>query len=326
MPGAKQLLVLTTAGDEHALAVTDRLRAMNQSALFFDYGRLPERARMGFGTDPDGRLRRWLAADAAEIDLDRVGAVWIRRPTPIVGLLPARERYYQKVETTSLFYSLMEALPVPWFPADPLTIKRADGKIGQLSRARSLGLEIPPTLITNDAKRFLQFFNAHEGKVISKIAEGAAFDISFPRMTRYTESVKRRDLAYISRLRNCPTLFQANVPKQMELRVTVVGQRVFAAAIFSQASRQAAQDWRRYDDRHTPYRPFDLPPAISESCRRLIADLGLFYGTIDLIVKPDGSYVFLEVNPNGQYLWIEELTGLPITEAIADHLSRLLGS
>ena len=54
----------------------------------------------------------------------------------------------------------------------------------------------------------------------------------------------------------------------------------------------------------------------------LVRRLGLHYGTIDMVLTPDGRYVFLEINPNGQYLWIEKQSGLPITEAVCDLLAR----
>jgi glutathione synthase/RimK-type ligase-like ATP-grasp enzyme len=115
-------------------------------------------------------------------------------------------------------------------------------------------------------------------------------------------------------------LFQAYVPKRSELRVTVVGERVFAAEIGSQATHHTRHDWRRYDMAHTPHTPHALPEPVARAAVALVRALGLVYGAIDLVLTPDGDYVFLEINPNGQYLWIEHLTGLPITAAIADHL------
>jgi hypothetical protein len=176
-------------------------------------------------------------------------------------------------------------------------------------------------LITNSASEFLEFARAHEGDVIDKVASGGPFERTYPQLVRYTAKLTRRDLAYIGRLRNCPTTFQANVPKRFEVRATVVGSEVFAAEIHSQASRQASQDWRRFDLMNTPHKPHRLPPELARRCVALVHELGLSYGAIDLIVRPDGRYIFLEINPNGQYLWVEELTGLPISAAIADFLT-----
>ena len=99
-----------------------------------------------------------------------------------------------------------------------------------------------------------------------------------------------------------------------------MGERVFAAEIASQSSARTRHDWRHYDVDSTPHTVHQLPPAIERACITLVRSLGLVYGAIDFVLTPDGEYVFLEINPNGQYLWIEHLTGLPITAAIVDHL------
>ncbi|NJR75066.1 MAG: hypothetical protein HC773_18390 [Scytonema sp. CRU_2_7] len=117
-----------------------------------------------------------------------------------------------------------------------------------------------------------------------------------------------------------PNDFQAYIPKRLELRITVVGQQVFAAEIHSQETNHTRYDWRRYDHHKTPYFPHELPPEVEQRCVQLVEKLGLCYGAIDMILTPDGRYVFLEINPNGQYLWIELATGLPISDAICDLL------
>jgi glutathione synthase/RimK-type ligase-like ATP-grasp enzyme len=116
-------------------------------------------------------------------------------------------------------------------------------------------------------------------------------------------------------------IFQAYVPKLVELRITVVGRRIFAAEIHSQRTNHTRCDWRRYDQGQTPHRPHELPRDLEQRCTALVERLCLRYGAIDMVLTPDGRYVFLEINPNGQYLWIEHETGLPISEAICDLLT-----
>jgi glutathione synthase/RimK-type ligase-like ATP-grasp enzyme len=104
------------------------------------------------------------------------------------------------------------------------------------------------------------------------------------------------------------------------LRVTVVGSAVFAAEIHSQFTQHTRFDWRRYDHFETPHRIHALPTEIAQQCVSLVRQLGLCYGAIDLVLTPEGRHVFLEINPNGQYLWIEHATGLPISDAVCDLL------
>jgi hypothetical protein len=110
------------------------------------------------------------------------------------------------------------------------------------------------------------------------------------------------------------------VPKRFELRISVVGEQVFAAEIQSQDSNHTRHDWRRYDSFRTVYRQHTLPDDLHQRCVRLIKLMGLRFGAIDMVFTPDGRYVFLELNPNGQYLWLEEAANLPISDAIVDEL------
>ena len=174
--------------------------------------------------------------------------------------------------------------------------------------------------MTPDA--FLAFHEARRGATITKRAAPSQrlTAADGEKLVRYTEPVRPRDLLHVEDLRLCPLLVQPYVPKRLELRVTVVGHQVFAAAIDSQATNHTRLDWRRYDDAGTPITPFALPGEVANRCRALVQELGLRYGAIDLILTPDDRFVFLEINPNGQYLWIELATDLPISDAIADHL------
>ncbi len=137
---------------------------------------------------------------------------------------------------------------------------------------------------------------------------------------RRTGHHPRRQRPRTSALRSCPVIVQEQIPWRVELRVTVVGDQIFACEIHSQISNHARLDWRRYDTGATPHLVHELPGEIADRCVALTHRLGLRYGAVDLILTPDGRYVFLEINPNGQWLWIENLTGLPISQAVCDLL------
>jgi glutathione synthase/RimK-type ligase-like ATP-grasp enzyme len=122
-----------------------------------------------------------------------------------------------------------------------------------------------------------------------------------------------------------PGICQQFVPKSYEVRATVVGSRIFSGKINSQASPETKIDWR-----HKPFdieeEPIDLPPDVETKIHALMRAFGLIYGAFDFIITPEGRHVFLEVNPAGQYLWVEAKTKLPITAAIADVLGAACGS
>src|SRR3989338_1809067 len=143
----------------------------------------------------------------------------------------------------------------------------------------------------------------------------------FDNLILYTKPVTHDQIIKKTRrVVNCPVTVQKYIPKEFELRITVVGNQAFACAIYSQETERTTHDWRKYDLTHTPHKVFNLPDDINQKCLTLVDKLGLKFGCIDMIVTPEGQFVFLEINPNGQWLWIERLTNLPIGDAITDLL------
>lgn len=321
------ILLLTGTEDEHATIVARKLAQRGADYLWFDPAQFPAQAQVSLSYATTGGLRRLLHLNGKTLDLGRITAAWDRRPhlpVPHEELTDNLIRNYVERETKEFVSDLWHTLDCLWIPAVSSKVYRGQYKASQLKLAAELGFEIPPTLITNSPQEFLEFYRQHNGNIVSKAfylgtthtgvqAEEGSWDV-------YTEVVSNRDVGYAQAIKYCPVIFQAYVPKHVELRITVVGQQVFAAEIHSQQTKHTRHDWRRYDLRHTPHRPHDLPDAERRLCLRLVEQLGLCYGAIDMVLTPDGRYVFLEINPSGQYAWIEDLTGLPISDAICDLL------
>ena len=119
-----------------------------------------------------------------------------------------------------------------------------------------------------------------------------------------------------------PLMAQEYIEKKLELRVTIVGQKVFACAIYSQDSERTKEDWRRYDFDNVRHEQYQLPKEVEAHLMEFMAVCNLTFGAIDMILTPSGRYVFLEINPSGQFGWIEDLTNMPISKAIAETLSN----
>ena len=147
-----------------------------------------------------------------------------------------------------------------------------------------------------------------------RIAHQVGFDLP---ESCYSNS--RQAIMHLSEM----TFAQNYVEKDFELRVTVVGEKVFACRIDSQTLTDDTGkiDWRQGYEHGMKQSAFDLPEDIADKCREYLLCLGLNFGCFDFIVTPSGKFVFLECNPNGQWLWVEDATGLKISEAIADFLS-----
>jgi glutathione synthase/RimK-type ligase-like ATP-grasp enzyme len=189
--------------------------------------------------------------------------------------------------------------------------------------AGTLGITVPRTTVTNSPKRFLEFYEECQSPIISKgCTEPLLLTHKGEKRMTYTYPVQRRNVAAYQSIRYSAVVFQEEIPKKLELRITVVGAKVFPAAIMSQESRALRHDWRHYPSFAGArfYSEYKLPAKIEDFCVRMVEALGLCFGAIDMILTPEGEYVFLEVNPNGQWGWIEQYTGLPIGDAIVEML------
>jgi glutathione synthase/RimK-type ligase-like ATP-grasp enzyme len=322
------ILIITQSEDPHADIVEKKLQQRQVKYLRFNPAQFPSQAQVSISSSK-GKVQHFLHVDDKSFDLNELKAIWYRRPEPSVPQAEITDRLDQEFigqECNIFLQDLWNSLNCLVMPAPYSVIRRAELKASQLKLAVELGFEIPPTLITNSPNDFLEFYNQHNGRIISKLAGRPFLGELGKTFMRFTEVVSQRDVVYAQGVRYCPVIFQAYIPKHLELRITVVGKRVFAAEIHSQTTNHTRHDWRHYDDLKTPYFPHELPQDVQQHCIELVEKLGLCYGAIDMIITPDGRYIFLEINPNGQYLWVENATGMPISDAICDLLISGLAS
>jgi len=248
----------------------------------------------------------------------RVGAVWLWRlwPARLDEGLSAAHREAGRRESMVALQGMLDLLAdAPWI--DPIDHNRcAENKTRQLRVASALGLAIPPTLISSDPAAVRRFYAAHAGQVIAKLQTSLGHSMAggagLP-----TRLLRREDLDALDGLRHCPMVFQRYVDKAYELRVAWVDGQAFVGAL---DGRRCGVDWR-YES-SASWEPHTLPEAVHERLGELMARLRLAQGAIDLIVTPTGEYVFLEVNPHGEWGMLERDLGLPIGAAIGAALIR----
>ena len=259
-----------------------------------------------------------IAADGRIVPFDAIGSVWYRAsrcsgfPT---GLKP-EEREFAAREAESTLGSLPLVTDWRWIN-EPRRHRDAAWKPAQLAAARRLGLAIPRTVITNDPGVVTAFRKECGGTIIFK-ALSHTLGLESGKAA-FTGIVTDEMLSSLDLIRHTPGIFQELVPKDYEVRLTVVGDKMFAAKILSQRNERTRLDWRTAPH-DISYEPIELPTDICDKVGALMAEAGLVYSCLDFIVTPEDRYVFLESNPRGQYQWIEHYTAMPITEAIADSL------
>jgi hypothetical protein len=319
------ILILTMRGDPTADPVERRLVERGADVVRFDPADFPERAACSIRYRRATGWERTIERSAERpIDLAKVSAVWLRRPgarSAPAAITDPRAQRYLLAEWTMVVADLFTTVACGWVPGRPDTVFARQRKIYPLMLAHALGFAIPESAYTSRPADLLELHRAHDGNVITKLAGSTAFPIAFEGdLLRYTQRVSVRDLGHARDVRWCPIAVQENVAKQLEVRVTVVGDHVFAAEIDSQCSHRTRQDWRHYDHANTRLAVHELPRDVERRCVELTRRLDLCFGAIDLIMTPAGEYVFLEINPAGEYGWIEGAARLPISEAICDLL------
>jgi len=307
-----RVLIVAPKDDLHATEVAKRLAARSTPCDIVDLGAFPGEIAlsMRFGRDDAYILR---LPDGREIAAADVGAVWWRRPRhPEIApdIVDPSFRQFAFNEARSAIGGFWECLDCRWVnPIGPDL--KAGYKPYQLKIARECGLAAPDTLITNDPAAAVEFIRRHDGQVIYKALLG------LPNAWRETRLLRREEHALLPLVRHAPVIFQELVVGA-DLRVTVVGDTCFVAEFDTSQSRYP------YDirmDMTTPAAAASLDPATTAAIRRYMRRLGIVYGAIDLRRRPDGRLAFLEINPGGQFLFAEELAGLPISQALADYLA-----
>lgn len=271
-----------------------------------------------------GKFVSSLTLPVGEVKLSTIRSVWYRKVgPPVIDSRLTEEQYVGFALRESLYFlrGLWSSTNCLWVN-HPSANRRADEKIVQLKVAMELGFCVPDTLITNIPQRAVEFIRSVEQRVVIKPLHQEIITERGVQKIVFTHLLSQDNLQSIEAVRYAPCILQAYIEKEVELRVTVFGNQVFTAAIDSQASEMGKTDWRRALTQDLRYDAYQLPILIEERCISLLQALGLQFGAIDMILTPSGEYVFLEINPNGQWFWIEAETGLPMMDALINLLTQ----
>lgn len=218
-----------------------------------------------------------------------------------------------------------EALTGVWRTLDALWVNHpdrnrvAESKPLQLRTASELGFEVPDSLISNARDSVQAFLETHPDGVICKPLFDGRVPVNGEEQVFFTSLVDP-EVVSLADLGPEPYLFQQLVPKLYDIRATVIGDDVFAARIESQQSDETRTDWRRGHPGGLDHAAIELPDSVASRCVDLSQRFGLRFGAIDLAHRPDGGYTFFEINPNGQWAWVEQRTGLPLRDRLVDLL------
>jgi glutathione synthase/RimK-type ligase-like ATP-grasp enzyme len=313
------VLIITNEHDSHADAVVLELNKRDVPVLRFHPDDFPRACSISIEVQ-DGSVEGEIATSTRTVAFKDICAAWYRRPQSLFtwteNPLSTELTTYVRAQSMLTLRALCESLQTVWV-CHPHKHQRADTKALQLVEASKAGLKTPHTLISNRPARataFIDQLGETECAIKPLHPLGVQNEEGY-RVPLTTTLSKGHPLDAVAL---APSIFQPYISKAAELRCVVIGKKIFSARIDSQANDNTRKDWRAAD---CPLEPFTLPERVEASLLRLMDSFGINFASVDMILTPEGEFVFLELNPNGQWLWLEEELGLPLVAHMADLLT-----
>lgn len=315
------VLILATERDISADRMVRALADRDVPVFRVDMGWFPQQLTL----DAELRNGRWtgrLATPHREVTLEELRSVWYRNPSAFrfPATMSGTERRHAQHEAKLGLGGVLGALPVRWVN-HPSRHADASYKPRQLVAAARAGLSVAPTLVTNNAAAVRRFAErSGPAGVVTKMFGASAICEQGGRRVALTQRLTDTDLDDLRGIEMTAHIVQRWAPKREEARVIVIGSYLFAVAIRAQ-SQAAYIDWRSDYDALS-YEPIPLPTGVEHGIRAVMHELGLIYGAFDFVITPDTEWIFLEVNPGGQFGFLEDSTDAPLTATLAALLAQ----
>lgn len=298
------ILIITNKDDATADFVAGRLKQSECVRLNSDD--LPAAVKIE-STESDSAIvigrRRFAPGDFS--------GVWYRRPQAITfpGKWDHGECRHAAREYTAGLEGFLALIPEHKWINHPAKNVQAGNKIEQIRRARAMGFRLPRTLITQDPLQLRNFWRRCQGEVIVKPLSFGYIEREPPANDSliYTNRLRAVDLRRARMINRCPTLFQEQVNKIADIRITVIDGNLQAVEQTATDAGVPRLDIRRDFMQGVKHRAIELPRPIVSKIHRLIRSYKLRFAALDMLRHADLGYVFLEVNPNGQWAWLDAL-------------------
>jgi len=314
----KTILIVGQSPDPHIDCISNLLKENGASVIFFDIYN-PEKCALTL--DISDKPNHYLDSHEMKTALSNIHAIWWRaKPSAFRTNSTGKWALWAEFAHRE-WKSILESLHLFTSHAKWINPRSTDlymrNKPAQILIAQEIGFNIPPTLISNDPSRIMDFLVINNEDAVYKVL---TYYIEPPNQAIFTSRTSSRQVQNnIDSIRIAPGIFQKRIEKSFELRITVVGEEIFSVRIDSQLHQDTKLDWRR-NQADVPYSKHKLPNRMAQLIKKMNKFLGLVYGAYDFIVTNDNDYYFLEVNPQGQWLWIENKLNLPISRSLANHL------
>jgi len=316
------IIIVTNRQDYTADFLILELQKRRADYVRFNTEDFPQHVQVSWQISNAG-LEGYFAFPKTRVDFRDIRSIWYRRPIPPIPSPEIEDpvaREFALDESQASLEGIWRSLDCFWV-SNPDNLKKAELKLYQLKTASKVGFLLSPTMLTNSPEVALAFHKDQDEEIVYKPLRRGRLVRDQNVSLIYTNLVSSREVDKLESVLFAPSLLQRYVAKHLEIRVTIIGEKVFAIALHSQEHVESKHDWRRGNRALLRHEPHLLPVEVASKCIALVRTLGLAFGAIDLILTPNGDYVFLEINPNGQWAWIQQLyPEIPMRETLADLL------
>ncbi len=269
----------------------------------------------------DEGLKVILTIKGHEYDLNStITSIWCRRPGKVYEFCSDNEKPTEAVqkfvhEQWIIWLEALSLLNNVYWVNEPNVSARMENKAIQLDHARKVGFNIPRTIITNSAEKVREYFFSEQKKIVAKALYSPLIEEPDQDYFIFTNSIELEDLDD-SEVAVCPSIFQECLYPKRDFRVTVIKNKVLAVQVKLDKPETSDVDWRKLESA-VSYEKVELPSEIVDLCVNYVKAVGLSFGAIDL-VEYKGTYYFLEINPSGEWGWLQKQIGLPVAESLCN--------
>ena len=324
------LLIVTSASDIHADVVIRELQKKSKiNPIRLNTETFIKNSQYFYEWKSSGELNKQLLGVRNSLkNIRDIGVIWWRKPDRYDVFPEVTDAWaikYCQQETESLVQSLAGLYPDAKWVNHYYKLRFPSHRINQIPTAKELGITIPPTVVTNSYKAACQFV-AQQGKCVIKPLRYSGFLHQGKQYACYTRPIDLETLEeFKESIRLAPIFLQKRISKKAEYRVTLIGKHDFVCRIDAKHLNDAdiALDWRAIAPEKLIHLPGKLPNTYLEKLHQMLDIFGLNFGAFDIIRDEDDTLYFIELNPNGQWYWIEILTGMPMVSAIIELIENL---
>jgi glutathione synthase/RimK-type ligase-like ATP-grasp enzyme len=221
------------------------------------------------------------------------------------------------------FNCLPIALDAIWIN-NPQRTFESENRLNQLLSAQRLGFSIPETLITNEMEAAKKFFKRFPKSTIVKVLHHHEIYLNQKSYRFLTNNIETSHLSKFNELTYAPVIFQKKIENDSEIRVTVINDKAFSCKISTIKEKRNFSDLHKIKEKELIFSEISLDKKIEKLCIKLNRKLGLLVSSIDFVQGKNGELLFLEINPIGDWNWIEKHTNLPITKSMFDFVNDFL--